>query len=620
MLPKLLSIILFVAVFSAQSKAQSVFYLYEDSGKTLTAQSALQLYQQGKFTAQKKVAVNIGFTSSIFWLAYKNEQQLPADSLLIFIGHHHINRIHFYFVKDSVPIQQWVTGDYFPFHQRPIEATGYYFPLNDKGIYLAKIDKANESLQLSFKTITHVQMLSAEGEEKIVMAIFTGIIILLVIFGIYLFALSRDVVYVYYVLYISSGWLWVLANAGYGFQYLWPNLPWFASKARPLFALMPLIFSSLYLLKYVGIKNKISRRFIHGFNIFLSACILLILFFNEDGYQSKWWFYIQYLIPLITLLYVVFITVLLTAASLKGNRLAMFYLAAIVTLIFFALLQILFSLGNLSGLSSFLSTFGISVGYVMEAIILTAGLVYRFIRYKVERENLLIQLNTKQQENIRNILEVQKTERSRIANQLHDVAGSLLSAATLNLSTIKEKELLSTDEAKLHLSKADEAVVMVGDMVRDLSHALSPVMLEKVGFKTAIEKIIGMFNASGKIKITLLVIGFEKYKPELDDYYNALYSIIYELLNNISKHSKASQAMLQVAEYEDCFSLIAEDNGIGIQPQPDALTPTLGLGGIQAKIDYFSGQLVIENLTPTGVIITIEIPIKLDANKSYTGR
>jgi len=344
-------------------------------------------------------------------------------------------------------------------------------------------------------------------------------------------------------------------------------------------------------------------------NILLLASILSILSFNEEGYQGKWWMYIQYIIPLISLLYVVFTLFILVTASLRGNRLALFYLAAVLTLIITALLQISFSFGNLGGLGNFLSNFGLSVGYIMEAIILTAGLVYRFNQYRVDKENLLIEMNKRQQENTRIMMEVQEAERSQVANQLHDVAGSLLSAARLNLSSLREKEWGLNEHSKFHLEKTEEAVSMVSDMVRNLSHALSPVTLEKLGLKSSLEKVIAIVNASGKINIQLLVMGFEKYEPKLNNYYTALYSIIYELLNNTIKHSGAKNVLLQVTENEDCFSLIAEDDGIGIVPAQLEKKQSLGIAGIQSKIDYFCGKIAIDNIQPNGLIVTIEIPI-----------
>jgi signal transduction histidine kinase len=148
----------------------------------------------------------------------------------------------------------------------------------------------------------------------------------------------------------------------------------------------------------------------------------------------------------------------------------------------------------------------------MEAIIISAGLAYRFNRYRVDKEKILVEMSRRQHENTRVLMSVQEAERNYIANQLHDVAGSLLSAAKLNLSSLREKALLPDRTVSAQLEKAEEAVTLVSDMVRDLSHALSPVMLKQTGFKSAIEKVVSIFNASGELHIRLIIIGFEDYK------------------------------------------------------------------------------------------------------------
>ena len=310
--------------------------------------------------------------------------------------------------------------------------------------------------------------------------------------------------------------------------------------------------------------------------------------------------------------YVLIMLSILSVSSIRGNRLSMFYLAAILALLISIVLQVSFSMGSLNGFGNFFSYHGLSVGIVIEAIILTAGLVYRFNQYRLDKEKLLLKMNKQQVENTRILMEVQEAERSQVANQLHDVAGSLLSAARLNLSSLREKGLIANDNAVTQLKKTEEAVNQVSDMVRNLSHALSPVMMEQVGFKTAIEKVIAIFNASGKMDIKLLVLGFEKYNLQLNSYYTALYSIIYELLNNIVKHSGAKNALLQVTEYEDVFTLVIEDDGIGLNADELEKKQGLGMAGIQSKINYFNGSIALDKNTPQGLVVTIEIPITYD--------
>jgi signal transduction histidine kinase len=154
----------------------------------------------------------------------------------------------------------------------------------------------------------------------------------------------------------------------------------------------------------------------------------------------------------------------------------------------------------------------------------------------------------------------------------------------------------------------EQAVTLVSEMVRNLSHALSPVMMSKVGFKTSLEKVVSIFNASGKIKIDLIVLGFEEYDVALNSHYTAFYGIIYELLNNVVKHSNAKNVLLQVTEHPDCFSLIAEDDGMGIDAQKMESNQHLGITGIRSKVEFFKGDIAFDINIPQGLIVTIQIP------------
>lgn len=600
-------------------KNTPVFYLYEDSSSHTNAQQIWKLYRNHAVKQAPQKGKNISFTRSVYWLIYENPATLPADSMLLYIGHHHINRIHFYFVTDSSIQTQWVTGDYYPFRQRPVNATGFYFPVNRKGIYLARIDKRNESLQLSYHLTNIKQALQEEAVTKTVLFLFTGMLLMLIIFGVYLFVIEKDRLYLYYVLYITTGWLWVLSNAGYGFEYLWPDTPWFASKARPLFVPMPLIFASLFLARYIGgIKNKWQSYALSIINIFLVGCVILVLSLDDQNQLNEGWLYMQYIIPIVPLLYIVVSFIILIIASFRGNRLAAFYLASQSILLISALLQISFSLGSLNRFDYFFSHYGLTFGYVVEAIILTVGLVYRFNRYRLDKEELLITLNQQQKENTRVLMQVQQEERSRIASQLHDVVGSLLSGVKFNLSSIREKQQFLQQEVSTQFEKTEEAVGIVSGMVRNLSHALSPVMLTQVGFKSALDKLVSLFNTSGRINMQVEVIGFDQYEPRLEQYYLTLYSIIYELLNNIAKHSGATHALLQVTELEDVFTILAEDNGIGLAGY-SATGDGMGMAGIRSKVNYYGGVIAIDSDHNKGLIITIEIPIVHDKTQDHTG-
>ena len=388
----LLALLLAVQTARAQAPAGTSkgFYLLEDSTRRLTPEAALQQYKEGRFATPATDLVNVGFTRSVYWLAYQHSERVVGDSLLLQIGDHHINRIHFYFAAPGGVQHLATTGDYYPFRQRPVDATGFYFPLPQKGLYLARIDKANESLQLYFGVLPQLQVVRTEASHTAITALFTGVIALLVVFGVYLFAMSRDALYLLYVVYLAFGWCWVLANGGYGFQYLWPEAPWFASKARPVFSIATVALSLHFMVHYIGgVQHRMLKKVLYGLSIVLWLCVGSIFLFQEQGYQSVWWLRLQYLIPIIILSYAAFVLLFLGVQAGRGNRLALFYLVAVGALMCMAILQVAFYTGTLQGQQGFFSHFGMSVGYIVESIILTAGLVYRFNQYRLDKEHLL---------------------------------------------------------------------------------------------------------------------------------------------------------------------------------------------------------------------------------------
>jgi signal transduction histidine kinase len=232
---------------------------------------------------------------------------------------------------------------------------------------------------------------------------------------------------------------------------------------------------------------------------------------------------------------------------------------------------------------------------------------------KIARQNEILQQNKilemeKQHriEVMQGAIDAEENERYKIADQLHDETGSMLSLASLNVSSALEKAG-PDDLSHEKLQKAHEILTSVSASIRDISHRLTPLVIEKYGFRKAIEDMDYSINLSGKIKFHTVVIGFEdatKYPVSL---LNNIYRIIQELVHNILKHAQATDAMLELVEHEDNISLIAEDNGIGINDYTAAKGK--GLEAIQSKIAYLKGRIEITRKNDKGTLIVIEIPV-----------
>jgi signal transduction histidine kinase len=508
------------------------------------------------------------------------------------------------------PVKKYHTGDHKIYSSRPLPSLDFIFPLDKSVVYhLLKLDKRNESLQLTFTVKPAAYFTTEAIGSSMIIGMLTGIIILMLIFGLYLTLITKEKVYLLYILYVAAGWLYVLSNLGYGYKYLWPDNPWFSARARPIFTLLSLGFSLLFIEYYTG---KAAYRWLHRtMRVLAYIAFALIIFTLVPAVNLKMntlGYYFQVLLPLMALTYIITILTTLIQKILNKNRMAMFYLLSILPIAVFSALQVFYYSGGVDISGSFLQEYGQASGFIMEAVILTFGLAYRFNSYRLEKEQLLIEVNQQQVRHTKTIISTQANERRKLADQLHDVAGSLLSAAKLNLSSVREKNFITNPEALAKLNQAEVAVTDISEMLRNLSHAISPVMLDKVGFRQSVEKIAGIFNTSGKINVEMEVIGFEIEQPDMHEKYSVLYGILYELVNNITKHANATNALIQLVEHEDSVVMIVEDNGKGLDTTLAKTSATHGLAAIQSKIHYLNGTITYDKADPHGLIVTIEIP------------
>jgi signal transduction histidine kinase len=254
-------------------------------------------------------------------------------------------------------------------------------------------------------------------------------------------------------------------------------------------------------------------------------------------------------------------------------------------------------------------------GMLAGIALLVIGLLVVFLRNRTLRihQQELVQKNKLEQiekqhriEVMQGAIDAEESERHKIADQLHDETGSLLSLASLNISSVLEKDEWNNLAAE-KLNKAHEVVSSVSASIRDISHRLTPLLIEKYGFKKAIEDLDYTVNISGKLKLHTVIVGFEDSAKYPLGLLNNVYRITQELIHNILKHAQANEAMVELVEHETDISLMVEDNGIGIGDYADAKGK--GLNAIQSKIDYLKGRLEITKKNDGGTLIVIGIPV-----------
>ncbi|MDN4166013.1 7TM diverse intracellular signaling domain-containing protein [Cytophagales bacterium LB-30] len=597
-------------VFTEISYGQ--FALLEDSTLMFSPREALRAFRSGEGFTLEGERFNPGFTRSVYWLYYVAPDSDSTD--FVRIGNAHVNRIEFYSVSSDSLSPPFLTGDHLPFRQRPVLSHQFVFPLKAQAKeYLWRIDKHNESLQLPVKTLTFNEWSALSAADTLANGALTGVLILIVLLGGFLFYLSKERLYLYYIFYLSMAVLWIWADKGYGFQYLWSDSPYFATRARPFFYALSCAGLLLFMREFIG-QSKASPyyRWINILSVvftLLAFTALLKVFTSNAEIGGKMLYVYLLIVTPSGLLALVLLGLSLAEKIREGSLLAKYYLVSVSVYILFGGLEIISHSGVGLVSNYYLSNFGMQTGLLIEAVILLYGLAVRFHNYRQEKEVLQVAIHQKQQEVVQQVFEAQEKERKSIADQLHDEVGSMLSVVNLSLSSIQEKQAKWPSEETHTLGQAREVLQQAADMVRNLSHVLTPIAIEKYGFARAVENLVNSINASGKIKIELTLIGFEQVDAYSGLLWNDVYRCLQELLNNVIKHSGASHAYVEVIEHEDAINLMVEDNGRGFASDKPL---GYGLQNLQSKVSFHHGVMEYQNQAApeSGVLVVIEIPLK----------
>lgn len=206
------------------------------------------------------------------------------------------------------------------------------------------------------------------------------------------------------------------------------------------------------------------------------------------------------------------------------------------------------------------------------------------------------------------MMEGQEEERKRIATDLHDRLGSMLSTVKLLFSALDSKIDQAVDENKQQYAKAsmllDEACVEV----RRISHNLSTGMVSSFGLIAALDELTESIDNSGIITCKLNSYGMnERLDTKLEI---AIYRMIQEIVNNILKHANASKISIQLNKTDDSISISVEDNGVGFNIEEKKKSGGLGLASIEARANKVNGTYHIDSSMGNGSISIIDIPLK----------
>lgn len=228
-------------------------------------------------------------------------------------------------------------------------------------------------------------------------------------------------------------------------------------------------------------------------------------------------------------------------------------------------------------------------------------LIYFWYRHKqkIAQKNIVLLEKEKEVQILRAMIDGEETERSRLAKDLHDGVGGLLSATKMHLSILQNSP--DFPDTHQHFSHTVSMLDSASHEIRMIAHNLAPELLEKLGLNKALSAYFSRLQ-SPDFKINYIKVGDV---PRMEGSFELLvYRVIQELINNVIKHARSDYALVQMSYHSQTLSITVEDNGIGFNGEEG-----LGFTNLRSRIAAVNGYIEVESSRNSGTTVFVEFDV-----------
>jgi len=332
-----------------------IFYL--PAGDSVFSLAGAQRHADtGNFKPNTKKYLNLGIAKDNYWIRMLLVNRTSAQYELIFkLGNPRINEADIYVVQKNSDPTFFIIGDKFNFKKRAIYYNQFAIPLTLKAadslqIYMLLKHKGN-TLQLPISLHTNNSFYKTIENNYLIIGVTAGILLLTFFFSLFLFIKSLNRLFIFYSLYLLSILLWLFSTEVYGFQYLWPNQPEWATRfgaGFSVFNLTTFIIVALLFTKPYD-NTRWIRRVLYGIAVltFLWGLQAFMPYINISSTTLMSTFLITSFA-----IYIIALTLLMTYllyVSVKKNKLVYYYFFAVIVSVVFSLLVVARHSGDRKG-------------------------------------------------------------------------------------------------------------------------------------------------------------------------------------------------------------------------------------------------------------------------------
>ena len=587
---------------------------YADSTGKMGINEALSTFNLHQFKPIQRT--NFGLTSANHWLYFKVQNDYLPKNFSIEIANHRINQLAVFERKYGRLHSLGLTGDIYPFKQRPSPNRSFVYPIqlnaNETAEYFVFLDKRHEELltDIFLWQATHFE--EKEQRTSMIWGIIGGIFLLFLIVNSFFWNFTKDPIFGWYIVYIGALLLRMLVDLGFAFQYLWPNFPAINQPDILFPVLWLLAFAMLsFVALFIGQTDQNSKAFRI---VKWYRWVLLVVFAgywgafaagllaNPGAYRVV--YAIHWVLGNTAVILLAWGAIERFFSPNRDRLVVLFAITLVVQMLGYGVIAFQHFLIS-KGINPWIDSYVIALAnFVLDIGIFSYGLSQRLKGSFIQNEQLELELLRTQQEQNQRIIAALKSEREQITQALYEDVGATIATADWYLSKVKHQ--VKDQERIASLPFVQKLLNKSLDDLHTVTLNLMPVEFAELGLAKSVEATTQNANRSGDVKFDYSMFGPEKRLAVATEV--QLYRIVNELINNILKHAQASKASIGLRYQPDSLIILVQDNGKGFDLQKvEQGYGGIGVRNLYSRARYLNAEIKIDS-SATGTSVEVKMP------------
>jgi len=542
------------------------------------------LSYKGEWSAPPKGSPNFGHSANSYWLRATVSNHSGIDhNLLLAVKYPLIDTINVYQVESGKVIQQFEMGDSKPFIERPLKNRNFVAEMlfeDNKDYQIYFFLSTNSSSQLPASLWSKDTFYQAELDSTLGLGIYFGFIIIMVMYNLFIYLSTRDISYLFYVLYVGSFCMIQASFSGHAYQYLWPSSPNWNEVSVPVLALVLNLFALFFSISFFSIKEDFPKlyRYILLDSVVCCALILWCLVtISALSIKATVFF------TTLNMLFMVSFGVYFLA---MGRKHARFFLLGWLAFLIGCILLTLMLLGWLP--MNFITEHAAKIGSTLETVLLSFALSDRINIEKSERmkaqksmEAMKLAQHKERFEEEKRILAAKAESKAKdefLSTMSHEIR-TPMNGITGILQLMKDTQVTKEQEELLSvMDSSSQTLLSVINDILDFSKIQAGKMnIEQITFDLhkLLKDLKNLYSMTTKLEVD---IQFKLHiAPDVPEFIKGdptrVRQILTNYLNNAVKFTSKGIISLNVkSENNGIIRFEVSDSGIGISPEgKDAL-------------------------------------------------